>query len=74
MILVRDTRAEKRLSIISVISVPVDYAAASQDHVCDSNAFPVREKSPIMWRFPNMGRRIISCQEVLRSELKNVNH
>ena len=32
-----------------------------------------RGKSPIMWRFPNMGRCIISHQ-VLRSLLKNVNH
>jgi hypothetical protein len=31
-------------------------------------------KSPIMRRFPNMGRCIISYQEVLRSEVKNVNH
>jgi hypothetical protein len=33
-----------------------------------------REKTPIMEKFPNMGRCIISYQEVLRSELKNVNH
>jgi hypothetical protein len=32
-----------------------------------------REKSPIMGRFPNMGRCIISYQEVLRPLLKNVN-
>jgi hypothetical protein len=32
-----------------------------------------RGKSPIMWRFPDMGRCIISYQEVLRSGLKNVN-
>jgi hypothetical protein len=32
-----------------------------------------RGKSPIMERFPNMGRCIISYQEVLRSEVKNVN-
>jgi len=31
-------------------------------------------KSPNMGRFPNMGRCIISYQEVLRSLLKNVNH
>jgi len=31
-------------------------------------------KSPVMGRFPNMGRCIISYQEVLRSLLKNVNH
>jgi hypothetical protein len=31
-------------------------------------------KSPIMGRFPNMGRCIISYQEVLRSEFQNVNH
>jgi hypothetical protein len=30
-------------------------------------------KSPIMGKFPNMGRCIISYQEVLRSVLKNVN-
>jgi hypothetical protein len=33
-----------------------------------------RGKSPIMGRFPNMSRYIISPQEVLRSLLKNVNH
>jgi len=33
-----------------------------------------RGKSPIIGRFPNMGRCIISYQEVLRSLLKNVNH
>jgi len=33
-----------------------------------------RGKSPIMGRFPNMGRCIISYQEVLRSLPKNVNH
>jgi hypothetical protein len=33
-----------------------------------------REKSPIIGRFPNMGKCIISYQEVLPSELKNVNH
>jgi hypothetical protein len=33
-----------------------------------------RGKSPLMGRFPNMGRCIISYQEVLRSLLKNVNH
>ena len=33
-----------------------------------------RGKSPIMGRFPNMGRCIISYQGVLRSLLKNVNH
>ena len=31
-----------------------------------------REKSPNMGRFPNMGRCIISYQEVLHSLLKNV--
>jgi hypothetical protein len=31
-------------------------------------------KSPIMGRFPNMGRCIISYQEVLSSLLKNVHH
>jgi hypothetical protein len=30
--------------------------------------------SPIMDRFPNMGGFIISYQEFLRSEVKNVNH
>jgi hypothetical protein len=30
--------------------------------------------SPIMRRFPDMGRCIISYQEVLRPELKNVYH
>jgi len=34
----------------------------------------IKGKSPIMGRFPNMGRCIISYQEVLRSVLKNVNH
>jgi len=34
----------------------------------------LRGKSPIMGRFPNMGRCIISYQEVLHSLLKNVNH
>jgi hypothetical protein len=33
--------------------------------------FTIRGKSPIMRRFPNMGRCIISYQEVLRSLLKN---
>ena len=33
-----------------------------------------RGKSPIMGRFPNLGKGIISCQEVLFSVLKNVNH
>jgi hypothetical protein len=33
-----------------------------------------RGKSPIMGRFPNMGKCIISYQKVLRSTLKNVNH
>ena len=33
-----------------------------------------RGKSPIMGRFPNMGRCVISYQDVLRSLLKNVNH
>ena len=33
-----------------------------------------RGKSPIMGRFPNMGRCIISYQEVLRSLLKHINH
>jgi hypothetical protein len=36
--------------------------------------FLIRGKSPIMGRFPNLGRCIISYQEVLRSVLKNVNH
>ena len=31
-------------------------------------------KSPIMGRFPNLGMGIISCQEVLLSALKNLNH
>jgi len=35
---------------------------------------PCRGKSPILGRFPNKGRCIISYHEVLRSELKNVNH
>jgi hypothetical protein len=34
----------------------------------------IRGKSPIMWSFPNLGKRSISHQEVLRSVLKNVNH
>jgi hypothetical protein len=33
-----------------------------------------RENLPIMGKFPNLGRCIISHQEVLRSVLKNVNH
>ena len=33
-----------------------------------------RGNSPIMGRFPNMGKCIISYQEVLRAELKNDNH
>jgi hypothetical protein len=33
-----------------------------------------RGKSPIIGRFPNMGKCIISHQEVLPSLLKNVNH
>ena len=33
-----------------------------------------RGKSPNMGRFSSMGKCIISYQEVLRSELKNVNH
>jgi hypothetical protein len=33
-----------------------------------------RGKSPIIGRCPNMGRCIISHQEVLRPLLKNVNH
>jgi hypothetical protein len=33
-----------------------------------------REKLPIMGKFHNMGRYIISYQEVLRSVLTNVNH
>jgi hypothetical protein len=33
-----------------------------------------RGKSLLMGRFPNMGRYIISYQEVLRSELKHINH
>ena len=33
-----------------------------------------RRKSPIMGSFPNMERYIISCQGVLRSVLKKVNH
>jgi hypothetical protein len=36
--------------------------------------FAFRGKSPIMGRFANMGRCIISYQEVLRSVLRNVNH
>jgi hypothetical protein len=35
---------------------------------------PVRGKSPFVGRFPNMGRCIISYQEVLRSALNNINH
>ena len=34
----------------------------------------IRGKSPNMGRFPNMGRCIISYQEVLSSLLRNVNH
>jgi hypothetical protein len=33
-----------------------------------------RGKSPIMERFPNMGKCIISYQAVLRSVLNNVTH
>jgi hypothetical protein len=33
-----------------------------------------RGKSPVMGRFPNMGRCIISYQEVLSSLLNNANH
>jgi hypothetical protein len=33
-----------------------------------------RGKSPIMGRFPNEGRYIVSYQEVLRSAVKNINH
>ena len=72
MIVVRDTRAEKRLSIISVISV--SNTLLRHRIMCVSYTFPVRETSPITGRFPNMGRRIISYQDVLRSEFKNVNH
>jgi hypothetical protein len=32
-----------------------------------------RGTSPIMGRFPNLGKSIISYQKVLRSALKNVN-
>jgi len=31
-------------------------------------------KSPIMGKFPNMGKCIILYQEILRSELKNINY
>jgi len=34
----------------------------------------IRGKSPIMGRFPYLGKCIISYQEVLRSVLKNINH
>ena len=40
---------------------------------CTKN-WTCRGKLPIMGRFPNMGRCIISYQGVLRSLLKNVNH
>ena len=33
-----------------------------------------RGKLPVMGRFPNFGKCIISYQEVLRSVFKNVNH
>ena len=41
---------------------------------CDNVEKCGRGKSPIIGRFPNMGRYIISYQEALRSLLKNVNH
>ena len=44
-------------------------------HSCHFRSMQVsREESRIMWRFPNWGKCIISFQEVLRSELKNVRH
>jgi hypothetical protein len=46
----------------------------SKDKAKEAHCCPSGGKSPIMGRFPNMGRCIISHQEVLRFLLKNVNH
>ena len=50
------------------------FPSLSSHSVLLSLQYVRRGKSPIMGRFPNMGRCIISYQEVLRSLLKNVNN
>ena len=49
-------------------------SAPLTDRLYLTGKIPRSEKSPIMGRFPNRGRCIISYQEVLRSEVQNGNH
>ena len=54
--------------------MPSGRQAAREHRLTSKKQSLSRGKSPIMGRFPNIGRCIISYQEVLRSLLKNVNH